>query len=46
MVDITTADSTSPTEMNLLNCASSTMKIRNTAAIAALLRNAAASFWS
>jgi hypothetical protein len=32
MVDITTADSTRPTERKLLNCASSTTKIRKIAA--------------
>ncbi len=43
IVDMTTADSTRPTEMNLLNCASSTTKIRKIAAPKALVRNAPAS---
>ena len=42
MVDITTADSTSQTEVKRLNCASSTTKIRNIAAPNALVRNAPA----
>ena len=43
MVDMTTADSTRPTEMNLLNCAKRTAKIRNSAAMKAFARNAPAS---
>ena len=46
MVDMMTAESTSITEVNLLNWASKTTKIRNIAAPKAFDRKAPASFCS